>query len=160
MLHRTFRSPKTEHHAGKESRVIPLFPELRPYLTEAFDLAPDGAEFVVDPRFRRAAMKPAGWVNTNLRTTFGRIVRTAGLAAWPKLFQNLRVSRETELAQEFPVQVVTAWMGNSPAVALRHYLMTTDEHFAAAVNSRAAQNAAQQAHARYGKGSQAGQQRA
>ncbi len=25
-------SPKTEHHPGKESRAIPLFPELRPYL--------------------------------------------------------------------------------------------------------------------------------
>ena len=30
----TVRSPKTEHHEGKAERVIPLFPELRPYLEE------------------------------------------------------------------------------------------------------------------------------
>src|SRR5690606_19457727 len=28
--------PKTAHHEGKEERLIPLFPELRPYLDEAF----------------------------------------------------------------------------------------------------------------------------
>ncbi len=29
-------SPKTEHHADKASRTIPLFPELRPILAEAY----------------------------------------------------------------------------------------------------------------------------
>ncbi len=62
------QSPKTEHHAGKASRTIPLFPELRPILDEAFDLAPDGAVYVVDEKFRKAAMGPAGWMNANLRT--------------------------------------------------------------------------------------------
>lgn len=31
-------SPKTEHHAGGASRTIPLFPQLKPYLEEAFEL--------------------------------------------------------------------------------------------------------------------------
>ena len=31
----TVRSPKTEHHDGKESRTVPIFPELRPYLEAA-----------------------------------------------------------------------------------------------------------------------------
>jgi len=35
-------SPKTEHHAGKASRTIPIFLELRPYLNDAWDLAPKG----------------------------------------------------------------------------------------------------------------------
>ncbi len=126
------RSPKTEHHVGKASRTIPLFAELRPYLTEAFDLAPDGAEYVVDARFRQAAMGKAGWMNANLRTTFERIVRRAGLQPWPRLFHNLRASLETELVEKYPIQVVTSWLGNTPSVAMRHYLMTTDEHFAAA----------------------------
>ena len=26
-------SPKTEHHEGHDCRVVPLFPELRPYLS-------------------------------------------------------------------------------------------------------------------------------
>jgi integrase len=141
-------SPKTEHHAGKASRTIPLFAELRPYLAEAFDLAPDGAEFVVDEKYRKAAMGPSGWMNANLRTTFEKIVKRAGITPWPRLFHNLRASRETELVEEYPVQVVTSWLGNTPSVAMRHYLMTTDEHFATAVKGtpEEAQKAAQQAH--------------
>ncbi|APZ93040.1 tyrosine-type recombinase/integrase [Fuerstiella marisgermanici] len=40
-------SPKTEHHEGGASREIPLFLELRPYLEDCFELADDGAEFVI-----------------------------------------------------------------------------------------------------------------
>lgn len=113
-------SPKTEHHPGKASRTIPLFPELRPILADAFDLAPEGAVYVVDERFRKVAMGPGGWMNTNLRTTFEKIVKRAGLTPWPRLFQNLRASRETELVEKHPVQVVTSWLGNTPSVAMRH----------------------------------------
>ena len=41
------QSPKTEHHDGKECRPIPMFPKLRPILADAFDAAPEGAEYVV-----------------------------------------------------------------------------------------------------------------
>ncbi len=126
-------SPKTEHHAGKATRTIPLFAELRPYLDEAWERAPEGAVFVVDPRFRRSANKATGWANTNLRTTFLKIIQRAGLEPWPRLFHNLRASRETELVESYPVQVVTGWLGNTPAIAMKHYLMTTDDHFEAAV---------------------------
>jgi len=146
------QSPKTEHHAGKASRAIPLFPELRPVLAEAFELARDGAEYVVDEKFRKAAMGPGGWINANLRTTFAKIVGRAGLSPWPRLFHNLRASRETELIERFPIQVVTAWLGNTPKIAMRHYLMTTDSHFEAAIRDDAsvAQKAAQQSHAENG----------
>ena len=73
------QSPRTEHHDGKANRTIPLFAELEPFLTEAFELAPDGAEYVVDEKFRKAAVGPAGWINANLRTTFQKIVYRAGL---------------------------------------------------------------------------------
>ena len=46
------RSPKTEHHAGKASRTIPLFAELRPYLEDAWEAAAPGAEFIVDGEIR------------------------------------------------------------------------------------------------------------
>ncbi len=151
------QSPKTEHHAGKASRIIPFFPELLPVLLESFDLAPDGAEFVVDAKFRKAAMGAAGWMSVNLRTTFGKIIKRAGLQLWPRMFHNMRASRETELVETYPVQVVTRWFGNTPSVALRHYLMTTDEHFDAAVRGdgqtaksteeKTAQNPAQSVHA-------------
>jgi integrase len=123
-------SPKTEHHEGKETRLIPLFPELAPYLHEVFAEAEPGDGPVIT-RYRGR--------NQNLRTQLNRIIRKAGLQPWPKLFQNLRSTRETELAESFPLHVVTAWIGNSQPVAAKHYLQITDDHFA-----RAAQNPAQQ----------------
>jgi hypothetical protein len=71
------------------------------------------------------------------------------LKPWPKLFQNLRATRQTELCQKFPEHVVCDWIGNSPSVAREHYLRTTDEHFEQAirpdgVTSNVAQNPAQQ----------------
>ncbi len=116
----TIHSPKTEHHAGKELRQIPLFPELRPYLEEARAEAPP-ERVRVFTELRSAAQ--------NLRTTLTKIIKRAGLEPWPKLWQNLRSSRETELTESFPLHVVCAWIGNSQAVAAKHYLQVTDEHF-------------------------------
>ncbi len=132
-------SPKTEHHAGKENRTIPLFPELRTILGEAFDLADDGAEYVVDAAMRASAQGKAGWRNCNLRTTFGKIIKRAGLTLWPRLFHNLRSSRQTELAESFPSHVVCDWLGNSEDIARKHYFQTTNDHFerAAAAESPA-----------------------
>jgi len=144
-------SPKTEHLPGKASRVVPMFPELRPFLEDAWDMAEEGQEYVV-PKYREAALGPDGWRNCNLRTQFQRIVQRAGLEPWPKLFHNLRASRETELAGSFPVHVVTAWLGNTPRIAMRHYLQTTEADFAKAV-----QNPVQQPAAKPRKGSQAAQ---
>jgi integrase len=127
------RSPKTEHHEGKESRLVPLFPELRPYLEQVFDDAEPGTEYVIT-RYRD--------LNTNLRTHLERIIEKAGLQPWPKLFQNLRSTRETELAESFPIHVICSWIGNSPTVANKHYLQVTDDHFEAAC--KALQNPVQQ----------------
>jgi integrase len=151
------RSPKTEHHVGKGSRTIPLFAELRTVLNEAFDLASDGAEYVVDGNHRESANTPSGWRNCNLRTQFERIVKRAGLTPWPRLFHAMRASRETELAKEYPIHVVTSWLGNTPRIALKHYLQVTDADFDRAAEvtdvggaesgARSAQKAAQHAHA-------------
>lgn len=119
-------SPKTEHIEGKESRMISLFPELRPHLEAARAEAEPGAEYVV-MRYRS--------VRQNLSTQFERIVCRAGIEPWPKLFQNLRSTRETELMEAFPAHVVCAWIGNSEAIAQKHYLQITDDHFAKAVRS-------------------------
>lgn len=122
----TVHSPKTEHHAGRASRVVPIFPELRPYLEEAWDVAEPGAEYVI-ARYRDR--------NSNLRTQLTRIIERAGLEAWPKLFQNLRSSRQTELVERFPTHVVCAWLGNTVPVAAKHYLQVTDEHYEKAVQN-------------------------
>ncbi len=133
-------SPKTAHHEGKGSRVIPLYPELRAELDTAYAAAPEGAEYIVDSTYRAKANTAGGWRNCNMRTQFERIIKRAGLVPWPRLFHALRGSRETELAKEYPLHVVTAWMGNTPRIAMRHYLMTTDADFeraASAANSAA-----------------------
>ena len=75
--------------------MVPLFPKLRPYLEEANGLAPVGTVYVVE-RYRKGSMGPKGWRNCNLRTQFERIIKRAGLEPWPRLFHNLRASRETE----------------------------------------------------------------
>jgi hypothetical protein len=51
-----------------------------------------------------------------------KIIRRAGLKAWPRLWHNLRATRETELADTFPVHVVCEWIGNSQRIAAKHYL--------------------------------------
>jgi integrase len=124
----TIHSPKTEHHEGGESRQIPMFPELRPYLEEVFEEAEPGTEYVIT-RYRND--------NANLRTQLQRIIRKAGLKPWPKLFQNLRSTRETELAESHPMHVVCSWIGNSQAVAAKHYLQVRDEDFDRASESGA-----------------------
>jgi integrase len=137
-------SPKTANHPGKGSRMVPLFPELRTILAEAFDIPPEGARYTVGGGYREAAATPSGWRNCNLRTQFGRIVKRAGSEPWPRLFHNLRASRETELAQEYPVHVATAWLGNTPRVALKHDLMPTEADYqrAAGGGDQAAQKTA------------------
>jgi integrase len=125
----TVHSPKTQHHPGGDCRVIPLFPELLPYLREAFELADDGAEYVIS-RYRATS--------ANLRTQLTRIIKRAGLTPWPKLFHNLRASRETELVEGFPAHVVCSWIGNSQLVAAKHYLQVTDEHYERGVSGNGA----------------------
>ena len=131
-------SPKTEHHDGKDHRIVPIFPELRVILEEAYRVAKrEGSEYVVNGGYREAAMGPDGWKNANLRTQFQRLIKRAGLTPWPRLFHNMRASRETELVERFPVQVVTAWLGNTPAIAMRHYLQVRDSDYDAAIKSDA-----------------------
>jgi len=132
-------SPKTEHLQGKGSRVVPVFAALRPYLEEAYELAEPGEVYVVGGKTGATFRKSAGdtWKLANMRTTFGKIIRRAGLLAWPKLFHNMRASCETDLMQEHPIHVATAWIGNTPNVALQHYLQTLDTDFAKAVKGSA-----------------------
>jgi hypothetical protein len=53
---------------------------------------------------------------------------------WPELFHNLRGTRQTELREYYPDHVVCTWIGNSQAVAAKHYLQTTDDHYSKAAN--------------------------
>ena len=126
-------SSKTEHHKGKGVRVVPLFPELRPYLQAVLDeLLED-----FDPKASRLSEQPVitryRSAKQNLRTQLCKIICRAGLTPWPKLFQNLRATRATELARQYPTHVATAWMGHSREIANKHYWRVTEDDFTIAL---------------------------
>ena len=126
--------PKVEHHAGRGIRSCPIFPELRLYLEKAWDLAKDGAEFVVDKQaYRDAANTGDGWKCANLRTQFLKKLAKAGIPPWKRLFHSMRASRQTELERQFPLHVVCSWLGNTEAIAKKNYLLVTDSDFEKAI---------------------------
>ena len=137
----TVTSPNTEHLEGREYRVVPIFARLRQHLEDAHELAAPGEVYVVGGSqgnaYRATAQGEGGWLNTNMRTTFEKLIRRAGLKTWPRLFQNLRASCETDLMQNHPIHVVTAWIGNTPKIALGHYLQTLDADFQKALKGGA-----------------------
>ena len=128
------RSTKNRNH-GNGGRWIPMFPELRTRFMDAFESASDGAVQVFEGTRWTSA--------TNLRTQFQRMIQAAGFQPWPRLFHNLRASRQTELASEYPLATACAWIGNTRAVASGHYLQQTDSDWLKATGGAAARNAAQ-----------------
>ncbi len=132
--------PKLEHNERFATRSIPLFPEIRTHLLALFSEAEAGTEYVI-ARNRLDSL--------NLRTRFEKIIQRAGVKPWPKLFHNLRASRETELMRDYDLTTVCRWIGNSPEIAARHYAMSqdfgADFRRAAALPDKAQQNAQQTA---------------
>lgn len=106
-------------------RFCPIFPELRPLIEAAKYLAPPNTIHVVR-RYRGNA--------TNLRSQLTRILGRVGVVPWEKLFVNLRASARTDLQEIYPSHVCDAWMGHSTRIAERHYLQTTEAHWARATS--------------------------
>ena len=88
----------------------------RSKVEKAFEEAAEGEEYVV-PLARKTG---------NLRTHALRIIEKAGVSVWPKVFQNLRASRENELMQVSPAHVVLEWIGHTASVAESNYLKFTE----------------------------------
>ncbi len=125
-------APKTERY-GKGERIVPLWPELAAELNTLFAIAGPGlncsADSYVITRYRST--------ETNLRTTFHKIMDRAGVERFPKPFMALRASRRTELERSgrHANHVLNDWFGHSGAVAETHYLQTTEDDFAEAVKT-------------------------
>jgi integrase len=109
-------SSKTEHHADRQVRIVPMFPEIEKELLKLHIEAKDGAEYVF-PELR---------ADTNLRTTLVKIIRRAGVKAWPKLWQNLRSSAATDFARSVPSHIAAAICGHTEEVAQEHYWTVED----------------------------------
>lgn len=122
------RSRFTVRGKGRRDRVVPIFDALRPYLeTIIARLVRDGrpADTHVIGRDRRVKVS-----RTAVRKEFLAALKRAGISPWPRLFHNLRASLETDLARDgYAPHVYTAWLGNSEAVARKHYLKVTEDDF-------------------------------
>ena len=109
--------PKLAHIERCAFHTVPLFPELRAPLLKLFAEAEPGTEYVIT-RHRLGCM--------NLRQQLERFLARAGLTPWPRLVHNLRASRESELLREYDLATVCKSIGNSPAVAAKHYATSID----------------------------------
>ena len=115
------RSPKTEHHAGKEGRWVPIFDGLKEELeTLFFSSESEGREFVIN-RYRQPEQ--------NLRTTFDKILKRAGLPDFPRPFDNMRMTRANEVYNRWGAFKESQWIGHSGRVRMDHYLMLTDDDY-------------------------------
>jgi integrase len=109
-------SSKTEHHAKRAVRIIPLLPAIEKELLSLHLQAEDGAELVF----------PDVNGTTNLRTTLEKIIARAGVKQWPKLWQNLRASGATDFARSLPSHVAAEICGHTEQIAKEHYWTVTD----------------------------------
>jgi site-specific recombinase XerD len=118
-------APKTEYRQP-EPRKVPLFPELLPHIKKLISSSEAAkGKFVFSERYRTCS-------EANITNIMRRTIKNAGVTLWPKLWQNLRASRATELVRETEardIKGVSDWLGHSPAVLLKHYLRANDDAF-------------------------------
>lgn len=129
----TIRCPKMKSR-GKGTRIVPIFPEIRPLLQAAFDAAEVGEDHGVT-RYRR---------RENVRGMLTKLMGRAAVTPWVKPWQNLRASCATDLCN-FPGHVAAAWLGHTERVADLQYRQVTDDHLTLAIaGTEDAQRQAQQ----------------
>lgn len=119
------KTSRVEQERGNfATRWIPLFPEidlaLREY-REEYDCE--------DEDFIFPDLDGTDSDGILLRKDLTGILRRAGLTPWPKLFMNLRSTRDTELQNSLPLYVVCSILGHDPQISLKHYTQITDETF-------------------------------
>jgi len=115
------QSPKTAHHEGRAERFVPIG-DVLPWLRVAFEAAAEGSDRLITQYTA---------TNSNLDKPFRKILQQAGLVPWPKLFQNMRASCETDwLDRGIAAHVVANWIGHSVHVQVKSYAQVDDHHFA------------------------------
>ena len=128
---------KTKRYEGKATRIIPIFPELLKPLEEAFELANEGAVYVIEKHIpasmRDADRSKLDKVKANLGTIFAGYIKRAGLVPWGKIINNLRASMETDLLNgkygTIGISTIADWLGHSPKVMLKHYGRVREDDF-------------------------------
>ncbi|MDX1964373.1 MAG: phage integrase SAM-like domain-containing protein [Pirellulales bacterium] len=124
------RTPKTERYAGKEEKIVPLWPEVRRELEAYFEEPGKPAKRPHEKIFVQHLRQGK---DTNLAEPFRDIVIRAGLTPWPNIFKNLRDSRCNELRQILPETLAAAISGHDVQTARDHYWVFTDADLADAL---------------------------
>lgn len=119
-------------------RVCPLFPEARwafEYLCERQEAA-EGF-LIQGERWDDVRRGTHETKDLSLSTRFKkRYEKAMGKECWPKLFNNMRASRITELIKIHGIDQhsVGEWVGNTPAIQNQHYLQIMQEDHAKAAS--------------------------
>ena len=98
-------------------RQVPLFPKVREHL---------------DSLGREKGLAAAGYegkTDALARKQLSELLKSQGIEQWPRLFQQLRSSRLSELLSSYDLASVASWLGNSPAVASKFYLTERQSAF-------------------------------
>ena len=108
----------------KDSRTVPMAPELRQLLLEAFSEAAPGSELVV----------ASGSVNKrNISRDFTVLCRRAGVVRYAKPLHTLRKSCITDWSHRFAIHAVMEWAGHSCIETTKQfYLKVSDLDYEAA----------------------------
>jgi len=114
------RSPKTERHAGRGEREVPLFSELWTEL-EKHRLLAENNEFVIQ------SFQGSGWGMIN---PFNVISKAAGLGVIVRPFDNMRMSRSNEVLRRWGNEKESRWIGHTSEVMGKHYFQLSDDDFA------------------------------
>lgn len=107
-------APKTEHHKGKDKRLVLLFPELEERFREFFDTLPEGCGDLIFPE--ESDIPPVVSLKKSLGSWISKVAKRSGMELWEKPFQNCRSSRDTELRRRHPQHLVNGWIGQTEAV--------------------------------------------
>ena len=106
---------KTEKHAGKRFRIVPIDSRLLPHLALRYRLRPADEDRV----------SVLGRLTGSHKATVERAIKRAGVKPWPKLFQALRASYDSELRAsgvptDFASKMTGSQRGSQPAALHRH----------------------------------------
>lgn len=112
-----------ETSTKKWSRTVPIRPKLYELLRHVFEAAEDGSFGPVGP----------AWAANNRQRDAVATVQRAGFPAYAKPFHTLRKNCESEWMDQYPVLTVCAWLGNSPAVAAKHYTRPSESSIASVI---------------------------
>jgi integrase len=106
----------------RDSRVIPIVPELSTMLLDAHDRAETGQSIVL-----------ADVYSENVRRDVRAAVKRAGMAAYTKPLHTLRKSCLTDWAARYPMHVVAQWAGHaSISTTQQYYLQVSDGDYSRA----------------------------